>query len=215
MIDKNNIDNALFHELTLEEYENYFSFRRDSFMHNIDTFYYSVKFKNDFRLKTNDINVLKLRKYFKLKYDYMADGSDAGSCDFYLKELDRRLILRPVTFSRFYSICLSYPEYFDIFLASVVPKAADGGESVTCECIVQLRSYMLWQYGVRDSFENSYQYIKAIVHFFGLEIDYVQENRVDYCWHTNYLNNPEKFFAPDSFYKMRVDRFKCSCTVKK
>ena len=43
---------------------------------------------------------------------------------------------------------------------------------------------------------------------FGLEIDYVQENRVDYCWHTNYLNNPEKFFAPDSFYKMRVDRFK-------
>lgn len=208
MIDKNNIDNALFHELTLEEYENFFSFRRDSFMHNIDTFYYSVKFKNDFRLKTNDINVLKLRKYFKLKYDYMADGSDAGSCDFYLKDLDRRLILRPVTFSRFYSICLSYPEYFDIFLASVVPKAADGGESVTCECIVQLRSYMLWQYGVRDSFENSYQYIKAIVHFFGLEIDYVQENRVDYCWHTNYLNNPEKFFAPDSFYKMRVDRFK-------
>lgn len=138
----------------------------------------------------------------------MADGSDAGSCDFYLKELDRRLILRSVTFSRFYSICLSYPEYFDIFLASVVPKAADGGESVTCECIVQLRSYMLWQYGVRDSFENSYQYIKAIVHFFGLEIDYVQENRVDYCWHTNYLNNPEKFFAPDSFYKMRVDRLK-------
>lgn len=67
MIDKNNIDNALFHELTSEEYENYFSFRRDSFMHNIDTFYYSVKFKNDFRLKTNDINVLKLRKYFKLK----------------------------------------------------------------------------------------------------------------------------------------------------
>lgn len=138
----------------------------------------------------------------------MADGSDVGSCDFYLKELDCRLILCPVTFSRFYSICLSYPEYFDIFLASVVPKAADGGESVTCECIVQLRSYMLWQYGVRDSFENSYRYIKAIAHFFGLEIDYVQENRVDYCWHTNYLNNPEKFFAPDSFYKMRVDRFK-------
>ena len=208
MIDNLNIDNVLFKEMTPEEREEFFSFRKRSFMHNIDTFYYSVKFKNDFRLKTKDINVLKLRKYFKVKYDYIADGSDVGSCDFYLKGMNSKLILRPVTFSRFYSTCLSYPEYFDIFLASVVPKAADGGESVTCECIVQIRSYMLWQYGMRDSFENSYRYVKAIAEFFNLKIDYVQENRIDYCWHTNYLSNPEKFFAPESFYKMRVDRFK-------
>lgn len=209
MIDKRGFtDNVLFHEMSLEEQEEYFSFRRDSFMHNIDTFYYSVKFKNDFRLKTSDANVLKLRKYFKVKYDYIADGSDIGSCDLYLKGMNRTLVLRPVTFSRFYNICLNYPEYFDIFFASVVPKAADGGESVTCECIVQIRSYMLWQYGVRNSFENSYRYVKAISEFFGLEIDYVQENRIDYCWHSNYLSNPEKFFTPDSFYKMRVDRFK-------
>lgn len=209
MIEKHNTaDNLLFKEMSMEEQEEYFSFRQKSFMHNIDTFYYSVKFKNDFRLKTKDENVLKLRKYFKLKYDYMADGSDAGSGDFYLKELDASLVLRPVTFSRFYTVCLGYPEYFDIFLAPVVPKAADGGESVTSECIVQIRSYMLWQYGVRDSFENSYRYVKAAADFFGIRIDYVQENRIDYCWHTNYLSSPEKFFAPDSFYKMRVDRFK-------
>lgn len=209
MIDNRDFtDNLLFDEMSLEDQEEYFTFRQKSFMHNIDTFYYSVKFKNDFRLKTKDENVLKLRKFFKMKYDYIAEGSDIGSCDFYLKGMNRTLILRPVTFSRFYSICLEYPEYFDIFLASVVPKAADGGESVTCECIVQIRSYMLWQYGVRDSFENSYRYVKALAEFFGLEIDYVQENRIDYCWHTNYLSNPEKFFAPDSFYRMRVDRFK-------
>ncbi len=209
MIDNRDFtDNLLFDEMSLVDQEEYFTFRKKSFMHNIDTFYYSVKFKNDFRLKTKDENVLKLRKFFKMKYDYIAEGSDIGSCDFYLKGMNRTLVLRPLTFSRFYSICLEYPEYFDIFLASVVPKAADGGESVTCECIVQIRSYMLWQYGVRDSFENSYRYVKAIAEFFGLEIDYVQENRIDYCWHTNYLSNPEKFFAPDSFYKMRVDRFK-------
>lgn len=209
MIDNRDFtDNLLFDEMSLEDQEKYFTFRKKSFMHNIDTFYYSVKFKNDFRLKTNDVNVLKLRKFFKMKYDYIVEGSDIGSCDFYLKEMNRTLVLRPVTFSRFYSICLSYPEYFDIFLASVVPKAADGGESVTCECIVQIRSYMLWQYGVRDSFENSYCYVKAIAEFFGIDIDYVQENRIDYCWHSNYLSNPEKFFSPDSFYKMRVDRFK-------
>lgn len=208
MIEKHNMtDNLLFREMPLEEQEAYFSFRKSSFMHNIDTFYYSVKFKNDFRLKTQDENVLKFRRYFKLKYDCMADG-DSDAVDFYLKGMDRNLVLRSVTFSRFYNTCLSYPQYFDIFLAPVVPKAADGGESVTSECIVQVRSYMLWQYGVRDSFENSYRYVRAIAEFFGLEIDAVQENRIDYCWHTNYLSNPEKFFAPESFYKMRVDRFK-------
>ena len=208
MIERHNTtDNLLFKEMSLEEQEEYFSFYKNAFVHNIDTFYYSVKFKNDFRLKTHDDNVINLRKYFRLKYDYMADG-DFDAVDFHLKGMDRNLVLRPVTFSRFYSTCLSYPEYFDIFLAPVVPKAADGGESVTSECIVQIRSYMLWQYGVRDSFENSYRYVKAVAEHFGLQIDHVQENRIDYCWHTNYLSNPEKFFAPDSFYKMRVDRFK-------
>ncbi len=203
-----NTDNNLFNEMDLEEQEEYFSFRQQSFMHNIDTFYYSVKFKNDFRARTKDKNVLKLRRYFDLKYRYVYDSDDPASVDFYLKDIDKNLVLKPVTFSRFYNICLSYPEYFDIFIAPSVPKAGDGGESVTAECIVQLRSYMLWQYGVRDSFENSYRYVQSFANFFGLEISEVKENRIDYCWHTNYLNNPEKFFAPESFYKMRVDRFK-------
>jgi len=157
MIEKHNTtDNLLFKEMSIEEQEEYFAFRQKSFMHNIDTFYYSVKFKNDFRLNTHDGSVIKLRKYFRLKYDYMADG-DTDAADLCLKGMDRSLVLRPVTFSRFYSTCLSYPEYFDIFLAPVVPKAADGGESVTSECIVQIRSYMLWQYGVRDSFGSQVQ----------------------------------------------------------
>lgn len=207
MIDKHNsTDNRLFYEMTLDEQDEYFTFSKNKFMHNIDTFYYSVKFKNDFRLKTEDESALKLRRYFKYKYDQLNNGNfEAGEIH---PKIGKELVLRPVTFSRFYNTCLSYPEYFDIFLASVVPKAADGGMSVTCECIVQIRSYMLWQYGVRDAFENSYRYVQKLAEFFELEIDFVQENRIDYCWHTNYLSNPEKFFAPDSFYKMRVDRFK-------
>lgn len=207
MLDKRQYyDNQLYIDMTSEEQADWFGYSRNKFLHNIDTFYYSVKFKNDFRLKTRDKRVDRLRRFFKLKYDYLANNEDAG--DLYLPELGKYLVLKPVTFSRFYSTCLSYPEYFDIFLATVVPKAADGGESVTCELIVQLRSYMLWQFGVKDAFENSYEYVKGLAAYFGLEIDFVQENRIDYCWHTNYLKDPETFFAPDNFYKMRVDRFK-------
>ena len=207
MLDKRQFnDNILFQDMPLEEQHEWFGYSRNKFLHNIDTFYYSVKFKNDFRLKTSDDKVLKMRKFFKLQYDYLNSNEDEP--ELYLPKLGKNLYLKPVSFSRFYTTCLSYPEYFDIFLAPVVPKAADGGESVTCECVVQIRSYMLWIMGVKDAFENSYEYVKNIATYFGLEIEFVQENRIDYCWHSNYLKEPEKFFTPENFYKMRVDRFK-------
>lgn len=203
---RKNEQGLIFQEMDPDSLDRWFSFSQRKFIHNIDTFYYSVKFKNDFRLRTKDDRVIMLRKYFKFKYDGLGDEDETG--DVYLKDIDKRLILRRVTFSRFYNTCLSYPEYFDIFLASVVPKSMDGGESVTCEMIVQIRSYMLWMFGVHAAFENSYRIVKSLAAFFGLEIDFVQENRVDYCWHSNYLRNPEVFFSPENFYKMRVDRFK-------
>lgn len=206
MIDKSRYDCKMIKELNDDDLSYYFDFKQKKFLHNIDTFYYSVKFKNDFRYESKDKSVLRLRKFFTNKYDALQRMDDTD--DLYIPQLGKCLVLKKVTFSRFYNVCLSYPEYFDIFLAPVVPKGSDGSESVTCEMIVQLRSYMLWQFGVRDSFENSYEYVKQLAEYFGLQIDFVQENRVDYCWHTNYLNNPEEFFAPDNFYKMRVDRFK-------
>lgn len=207
MVDKRFLDKSMiYNELSPAEQEKWFQFTKNKFLHNIDTFYYSVKFKQDFRLKTQDNNVLRLRSFFKRKYDAMGDYEEVGEVK--LKEIDKRLVLKPVTFSRFYTVCLSYPEYFDIFLAPVVPKALDGGQSVTCECIVQIRSYMLWMFGIHAAFENSYRYIKALAAYFHLDVDFVQENRIDYCWHSNYLKDPETFFNPDNFYKMRVDRFK-------
>ena len=207
MIDRRNFEQGLISsEFTHEESQRWFSYTAKKFIHNIDTFYYSVKFKNDFRFKTKDKSVLRLRKYFKFKYDGLEDEDESGEVR--LTDIDKRLFLRRVTFSRFYSICLSYPEYFDIFLAPSVPKAMDGGESVTCEMIVQIRSYMLWMFGVHAAFENSYRIVRSFADYFGLDIDFVHENRVDYCWHSNYLKNPEVFFSPENFYKMRVDRFK-------
>lgn len=198
--------NQLYQDMPIDEQHDWFGYSQKKFLHNIDTFYYSVKFRNDFRLKTSDAHVLKMRRFFKLQYDYLNNNEDQP--ELYLPDLGKNLYLKPVTFSRFYTTCLTYPEYFDIFFAPVVPKAADGGESVTCECVVQIRSYMLWIMGVRDAFENSYEYVKNIAKYFGLQIDFVQENRIDYCWHSNYLKDPETFFSPENFYKMRVDRFK-------
>ena len=53
MLDKRQYnDNILYHDMPLEDQHEWFGYSRNKFLHNIDTFYYSVKFRNDFRLKS-------------------------------------------------------------------------------------------------------------------------------------------------------------------
>lgn len=194
-----------------DEVENnyWFDFKQKKFLHNIDTFYYSVKFKQDFTFDSSDPAVKHFRSYFDNLYREMEESDLYGSSiSFYVPGLAGALNVKPFNYAGFFTICLECPEYFDVFFAPKVPHSKDNGDSITCECVVQIRSYMLWMYGVKQSYEMSYEYIKTIAAYFRLDIDYTQENRVDYCWHTNYLQNPAKFFNPTDFYKMRVDRFK-------
>lgn len=202
-------DTYIFNEFDEVENTYWFDFKKSKFLHNVDTFYYSVKFKNDFTADSKDLAVKRFRRKFDAISQEWEKLNDYGSgVPFYLPELPSTLNYKPFSYAGWYNICLECPELFDIFFAPKVPHSQDNGESVTCECVVQIRSYMLWMYGVKLSYERSYEYVKVIAQHFGLDIDFVQENRVDYCWHSNYFKNPEKFFAPDNFYKMRVDRFK-------
>lgn len=57
--------------MPLEDQYEWFGYTHKKFLHNIDTFYYSVKFRNDFRLKSKDPQVEKMRKFFKLQYSYL------------------------------------------------------------------------------------------------------------------------------------------------
>lgn len=187
----------------------WFDFKQKKFLHNIDTFYYSVKFWNDFTYDTKDKAVLHFRNYFDMIYKSNDKTAFYDTCvTIRIPGIEKPLNVKPFRFADYFTICLEVPEYFDMFFAPSVPHGSDGGDSVTCECVVQLRSYMLWMYGVTDAYEKSFAYVKAIAAYFHLDIAYTQENRVDYAWHTNYLSNPEKFFNPEDFYKMRVDRFK-------
>ena len=208
MVAKREIEKTqIYQELDQNDIEFWFDFKKNKFLHNIDTFYYSVKLNEDFTDVTSDPAVLEFRKFFEKKKSLLM-SNHADYVPVFFKGCLSNLNLRPGTFAGFFNICLECPDWFDIFIAPVVPRGSDGGSSVTCEIVVQIRSYMLWMYGVHKAFERSYHYIQRMCEFFGLTIAYAQENRIDYCWHSNYLANPEKFFAPESFYKMRVDRFK-------
>lgn len=198
-------DVLIFQELPEDQRDYWFDFRQRKFLHNVDTFYYSVKFFNDFTSGSADPAVLQFRKFFHEKRELLDSRPDLELLPVQFGDLDLNLL--PISFAHRYTICLECPDWFDIFIAPVVPGSISGIGSVTCEVVVQLRSYMLWMYGVKEAFEKSYEYIKQIAGYFSFQISFVQENRVDYCWHSNYFSNPERFFALDNFYKMRVDRF--------
>lgn len=209
MLDKRMLNNTeIYKEFDEVESNYWFDLRQKKFLHNIDTFYYSVKFKQDFTRDSIDSCVKQFRKYFSKKYEEIDNYNEFAPC--YFDGLDVPLKLYPFNFAGRYTICLRYDEYYDIYFAPVVPHSNSDGPSVTCECVVQLRSYYLWMYGVKYCYEQSLNSVKAIAYSFGLTIEFTQENRIDYCWHTNYLQKPEEFFEPNLFHKMRVDRFKDS-----
>lgn len=200
----------IYQEMKGDDRTYWFDFKKSKFLHNIDTFYYSVKFVEDFTIDSKDHQVIRFREFFRRKYDLL----DANvQLDFLQVDIgDEQLNLRKFSFAHMYSICLEYPEWFDIFIAPTVPRGSDGGPSMTCEVVVQIRSYMLWMYGVHEAFERSYKFVRDLADKFYLHIGYCQENRIDYCWHSNYLTNPERFFSLENFYKMRVDRFNDAST---
>lgn len=214
MVDKRSFNACRIYQEFDEVDSNYwFDFKQKKFLHNIDTFYYSVKFLNDFTYDSKDKAVKHFRSYFEHMYRDMEDASRYDGCvTLMLPGFDKPLNLRPYNFAGYFTICLECPDYFEIFFAPKVPHGSDGGDSNTCECVVQLRSYMLWMYGVHKAYEMSFSYVWAIACYFNLNVGYTQENRVDYCWHSNYLSNPEKFFETGNLYKMRVDRFKDALT---
>lgn len=210
MIDLRTLKNTqIYNDFDEVEQTYWFDFKQRKFLHNIDTFYYSVKFAEDFTADSCDSNVKYFREFFyDLELQLDASNNWGDGISFFVDGLPGNLNYTPFHYAGYYTICLSCPDYFDIFFAPKVPHSTNGEKSVTCECLVQIRSYMLWMYGAKTAYERSYEYVQVLADHFGFHIEFTQENRIDYCWHSNYLQDPEKFFTPEKFYGMRVDRFK-------
>lgn len=181
-------------ELGEEKQKYFFDLKRQKFLHQIDTFYYSVKLDADFSAGSCDTRVVKFRDYFRLQFDKMVNFENVYTSDL----LPSDLILRKSGFAGFYNIHLEKPDMYDIFMAMCVPT------DDTTQVLVQLRSNALWLYGVHDAYRRSLAGLTAVLDLFDLHIVAVNENRVDFCWHTNYIQNPESFLRPDNIVNMRV-----------
>lgn len=194
MIDKYALKTKVYTELNEEQRNYFFDFRKFKFLHQIDTFYYSVKLDGDFSATTCDPRVIKLRNYFKNQFEKMMNFENVYTSDL----LPSDLVLKKSGFAGFYNIHLEKSEMFDIFIAMSVPS------DETTQVLVQLRSNALWLYGVHETYKRSIAKLQEVLGLFGLDIILVNENRVDFCWHTNYVQDPARFLNPENVANMRV-----------
>lgn len=156
----------------------YFGYKREKFLHNIDTFYYTVSLENDFN-KNPDINDL-IYELSEKKKQFLETKELVHFMD--------KLYIKSGRFNDIYEYRITVPDKYDIFVATYLPN------DKTPRFVVQLRSPALWIDGVRETVEDSFYQLTKVIGEFGLKIANVYENRLDYCYHTNCIQNMYKFF---------------------
>ena len=185
MIPKEIKASPIFGEFSPEEQNRYFNLSKEKVCAHVDTLYYTVSISDD----SNEcppgveelLNTLQSEKIKKALYPSQA-------VEFFGLSLETTRFVH-------YEYCLRLEEQFDIFISSILPNPH------TPRIVVQLRSRFLVQAGACQAICKSFRYVEDILEAFGLEVGCVQENRIDYAFHTNLVQNPYKFFSDDMLLK--------------
>lgn len=172
----------IFKEFTEEKREEFFSITRNKVLHNIDTLYFSVSLNDDTREVGNkgiEQLLYILNSYKNLEHDE----------ELYF-DYDKELLYKDISFG-FYRHCISRNKMFDIFICNKIPNNS------TPRIVVQIRSNMLWNFGPTDSISYIYKILLSVLNEYDISIKSIVENRIDYCYHTNALQNFDTYFSDD------------------
>ena len=178
MIPKEIKASPVFGEFSPEEQDRYFDLSREKVCAHVDTLYYTVSISED----SNDLlpgvdGLLKELKYCRAQ----KVTSLSKNVEFFGLNFETTRFVH-------YEYCLRQDEEFDVFISSFLPN------SFTPRIVVQLRSRFLVQVGTSQAVCRSFSFVKYLLDVFGLAVNEVKENRIDYAFHTNLIQNPYKFF---------------------
>lgn len=175
-------------EFSDEEQNKYFSLKEKKFIADIDNYYYTVfltddVFGDEFNHKIDKFieDLTKLREEYDIA---SADKLDFMGLDYYPFGL------------KFYNNRLSLDECYDILICSTLPN------NKTPRIMVQLRARYLWIEGTKKCIKTSFKKVEKILKQYGLKVHRVQVNRVDYAFHNNAVQSPEKYFD-----RTKLDKF--------
>lgn len=167
-------------ELDSSQCKEFFDLKGKAYLHNIDTFYYSISLKDDSNDNTKlDELFMEIDDIKKL----MRETNGKEESTFY------GLNVKLGAYGMVYLYRLQEPDLYDIYISHYLPN------KTTPRIVVQLRSYGLWLHGVDTMILMSYEKVKNILKNYECDICLTKENRIDYAFHTNIIQNPYKFFS--------------------
>lgn len=186
----------IYKELDKENRDQFFSLTCQKFIHNIDSLYYVVKLKNDW---VKDLGAKEFKRKLE-SYKNEANKNNQPVVIFQDLELKNEWVMNGIG---------NAPYQFDIgqndkFLAFVINHKLNAD---TPELWVQLRSQYLWLTGEHQAVTESLEELEELLSKFDLEIEEVKENRIDYAYHTNYIQDPTNYFKSQNINRMQKSRF--------
>lgn len=190
----------IYAELDNDKRLQFFDYKSKKFLHNIDSLYFSVKVKNDWKYDAGVqlfLNFLEgYREKALMSYEPLVLFQD----DEKLSVLGTEFIMNGIGFK---------PYTYDIQKVDKYTMFVMGYElnKDTPQLLIQIRSQNLWLYGEYKAVEEVISDVEKIFSVFGIEIDSIQENRLDYAYHTNYIQDPTNFFQPKNYNRMQKSRF--------
>lgn len=168
----------LYKELDKELSKDLFNYSEKKYKHNVDSLYYTVSIKDD---SNDNKDILCLLNRLKdLKEKIKKDKSYPNDFE--------GLELKLGSYAMIYNYRLHSPDRFDIFISDYKPNKE------TPRIVVQIRSMALWIENFKDIVEDTFNQLKSILDGYDIEILRVMENRIDYAYHTNAIQNPYKMF---------------------
>ena len=174
---------AIFAEFTDREKENWFTLTRAKVLPHIDNIYYNVHITGD----SGENPPEGVQKMLEELRDAKREKTRAYGNEVALWNLD----VYPSNFAT-YEFRLSDDGNFDIFVASYLPN------DNTPRIEVQVRTRLLVLRGVDNALHDSFLAVERILASFGLSCFKIGENRIDYAYHTNLIQNPIEYFSDKS-----------------
>ena len=185
-------------EFSPDDQTYWFDLSRDKVTSHVDTLYYTVEIYNDSNEPKEELVAL-LDQLRCLKHQ-KAQNYEAQVDFFGLSVENTRFV--------HYEYCLKLNENFDIFIASFLPNAN------TPRIVVQLRTRSLVLDGTMGAVCKSFRYVKEILEAYGLDVGEVKENRIDYAYHTNIIQNPYRYFDDRKLMTKFKSKLRLCTTVK-
>lgn len=190
----------IYSELEKTESEKYFSYKQKKFLHNIDSLYFVVKVKNDWNKDEGVKELKRVLEFYRVQaiksFDpVVLSRSFCGNEDF-----GTEFVMNGIGSAPYIYDVSKVDKYMIFFMGHQL-------NNDTPELWVQLRSQNLWLTGEHEATKEAIEDITKILAEYNIEIDSIKENRIDYAYHTNYIQDPTNYFKSENMNRMQKSRF--------